>query len=186
MATIILGGEYNRAKEIIEQYIDDINENEFTNLYLGSANSIHSEITKILHDAEIYPEHHLVTLPICFRYDDTDVYELNIPDNVKVISGQAFSNCSNLYKLNLGKVEVIGTQAFFATEYLKSLTIPKTVTIIASKAFASSEIDHIHYEGTKEEWMEIDIHPSAFNSINAKIVHCKDGYLNIEEWSQWK
>ena len=75
-------------------------------------------------------------------------------------------------------VKTISSQCFMSCTNLKSVTIPKNVTSISGAAFAyCSNLMDINYEGTRQEWSNINLelsHP-AWNINCPAIVHCSDG-----------
>ncbi len=61
--------------------------------------------------------------------------EINCPASLRRICDGAFSNCGDLVCLNLNEgCEAIGTDVFAKSQYLKTLTIPQSVTSIGTQA----------------------------------------------------
>lgn len=179
MPTFTIDIPSNKVKEIIERHIDEIDKNEFENLYEDLPRTWRGECTQILHSIDIYPENYLNYYPSCFDMDDTDTYDIIIPPHIKTVGDRAFEDCTNLYKVDFGNVEIIGRKAFYNCKKLERITIPKTIQYIKNNAFSMTELTWIYYEGTKEEWSKIDIALSAWDATNAHIVHCKDGNTNL-------
>ena len=68
--------------------------------------------------------------------NNTNLTSVTIPDTVTTIENSAFSGCSNIKKLTLGKnVSEIGMHAFQSNIGLTTLTIPDSVTFIDTGAF---------------------------------------------------
>ena len=68
--------------------------------------------------------------------NNTNLTSVTIPDTVTTIENRAFSGCSNIKKLTLGKnVSEIGMHAFQRNIGLTTLTIPDSVTFIDTGAF---------------------------------------------------
>ena len=59
--------------------------------------------------------------------ENTGVTEITIPNSVKEIGYNAFKDCKNLSKINLGSIEKISFDVFKGCTSLKSITIPKTL-----------------------------------------------------------
>ena len=71
-----------------------------------------------------------------------DIKEFTVPDSVKVIMDGAFNGCTNLEKINLGKVEEFNSQAcpiFANCTSLKTITFPKTTTKIDYNPFKACD-----------------------------------------------
>lgn len=69
-----------------------------------------------------------------------DIKELTLPDSVKTIASGAFNNCTNLEKINLGKVEQFSSMfypIFADCSSLKTVTFPATTTDISYNPFKS-------------------------------------------------
>ena len=81
-----------------------------------------------------------------------EMTSLVIPDSVKYINGQAFSNCDKLESVTIGNsVEVIEYGAFYACELLEEVTIPATVSEISESIFsACSRLANISVEDGNE------------------------------------
>ena len=67
----------------------------------------------------------------------------------------------NDYTIN-NKTKVIRDNAFAYVEDLSLLVIPMSVNKIEERAFQYSKINYVGYEGTQEEWNQIDISETAF------------------------
>lgn len=61
---------------------------------------------------------------------------VKLPDSVNVIDNYAFSKCTSLKNINLGKIQILGSNAFAKTA-LKKITL--TARKICSRAFAQCE-----------------------------------------------
>lgn len=86
----------------------------------------------------------------------TLIESLVIPDNVTRIGCNAFKNCYKLVSITMPKhLDNIQDYVFEGCEILKHIYIPDTLTYIDSYAFAESSIEHIYFEGSKEQWESI-------------------------------
>lgn len=97
----------------------------------------------------------------------TSLTNITIPDSVTEIGEQAFVYCPSLKSVRLpsglDKIEA----GLFACPYqeempysssLESVTIPRSVTSIGEGAFYECDkLTEINYEGTEEEWQQIEI-----------------------------
>ena len=68
----------------------------------------------------------------------TAISEVNIPNGVIIIGGNAFNNCIGLTSITIpNSVTSIGNYAFYYCTNLTSITIPNSVTTIGHGAFSS-------------------------------------------------
>ena len=83
--------------------------------------------------------------------------QIFIPGSVESIGRDAFLCCSNLSDvILLSGVKRIDYYAFGSCDALNSITIPSSLTSIEQTALSSSITD-IYYEGSEEEWLEIEV-----------------------------
>ena len=68
-------------------------------------------------------------------YDNDNLINLTLGDNVVEISDSAFRDCSNLVSVDLANVETIGYMAFYDCDSIEVLNIPDTVETIGDYAF---------------------------------------------------
>ena len=139
------------------------------------------------------------------RCEDLNKVTFSEGSQIQSISSSAFDNCKNLKTVIFGdngqfttidtlfrgnktietvvfgknsKMTSISKYAFYDCFYLKSVTIPKTVTEIGQCAFYECyELEHIYYEGTMAEWKAIrkGIQWDLFSGDYT--VYCSDGNL---------
>ena len=89
------------------------------------------------------------------RYRLTNI---NIPDSVKSIGLKAFEHC----------------------ESLTAITIPDSVTNIQCEAFSCCfSLWTITYNGTQEQWKNIQLHHRWNDEVPINVVHCTDGDVEI-------
>lgn len=79
---------------------------------------------------------YITTIDDEFFMNETSMKEFVIPDNVVTIGDNAFKNCTNLVKINLADVDMIGNYAFQNTS-VEKVVIPNTVGSIGDFAFDS-------------------------------------------------
>ncbi|MCR5283083.1 MAG: leucine-rich repeat protein [Lachnospiraceae bacterium] len=122
--------------------------------------------------------------------DDLDVSSFSVPASVTVsgrtfavtkIEDHAFSDCSNLTRVTIGKnVEEIGTGAFSGCSKLKTIIIPAKVKRIRPKAFfGCKNIRKITIKSTKLSAKTVG--SKAFGNTRAKLIikvpkKCKKAY----------
>lgn len=110
--------------EIPEGSIDGSN---IQNLFVAEGNPTYSDIDGVLFNKE---KTTLIKFPACRRGEYT------VPESTKRIAEQAFQLTKlNTVNLNEG-LETIGNRAFYNSNTLTAVTIPKTVTSIANEVFA--------------------------------------------------
>lgn len=73
-------------------------------------------------------------------FSDTGFTSVTIPDSVKAINKNTFSFCDNLSNVSIGKgVETIDVMAFYCCRSLTNVNIPENVKSIGNSAFESCE-----------------------------------------------
>lgn len=91
----------------------------------------------------------------------------NMPDTVEHVGDWAFNNCQNLVEIYLSdNLESIGICAFQTCQNIEYLHIADKLKLIDNSAFLNcSAFTEIFYEGSAEEWEEIEIRANniAFN-----------------------
>ena len=129
--------------EFIKTHVDEINNNDFTEVYKDALNSLShkwyentvGKLTEIFLDAGIKPLVYMQAVPDNYLAN-SKITSVEIPDNVKSIGNGAFALCSSLTSVTIpDSVTSIGSAAFRTCERLKSVTIPDSVTYIGDNAF---------------------------------------------------
>ena len=106
-----------KIKKFIEENREDINENNFSELYRDLlAKDVTTEeyasFTKLLLAAGIDPLLYMEKVPDCYLYA-SDIREIYIPDSIKEIGRNAFDYCRDLKKVTWSpNLEKIGNEAF--------------------------------------------------------------------------
>ena len=103
---------------------------------------------------------------------------LIIPDNIKAIHKNAFCNCSKIKTLTISEgVETIGDSAFYGCARLKELYLPSTLKRIGNYAFYAipTTLLAIEYNGTVEQFKQIQKAPFWWDGFNNITVSCTDG-----------
>ncbi|MBQ9782090.1 MAG: leucine-rich repeat protein [Clostridia bacterium] len=87
---------------------------------------------------------------------DKLISQVNIPDTVSAIDRYVFSGCENLTKFVVNKnskLKVIMNESFLNCSNLKSVVIPKSMTIIEGYSFyGCDKIEKVYYGGTMAGW----------------------------------
>ena len=95
------------------------------------------------------------------------------------IGESAFSGCISITDLELPEgIITLYSEAFSDCYALKTVTIPSTMGIICERVFENcSELEEILFNGTKEEWEEIELNDDWNKGIKALAVKCTNGYV---------
>ena len=114
----------------------------------------------------------------CSRLDN-----LIIPDGVQSIGSYCFKTCESLKNIDIpDSVTLIENGAFWGCESLKTVIIPKSITKLKSATFYKcTSLTTIIYEGTIEEWNNVEKHHDLNFSWNTSTgeytVYCTDGEI---------
>ena len=75
-------------------------------------------------------------------------------------------------------VTSLGERAFdYLSDYMKTITIPITVTKIGEACFEKTYLDTIYYEGTLSQWGAIEKGTGWYESTKVPMVVCTDGQI---------
>ncbi|MGM9632190.1 MAG: leucine-rich repeat domain-containing protein [Eubacteriales bacterium] len=113
------------------------------------------------------------------------IYELNIPSNIRKIGNYAFGSCQNLALVQMAEgVETVDAYAFANCTTLTEVSLPSTLEYIGNGAFGlCNNLDTIKYNGTVEEWHEIEKDDGWYegSAISGYIaVACSDGNVIVQ------
>lgn len=88
--------------------------------------------------------------------------------SIEELGKQAFYNCENIEEVIIGKqLESIEMNTFYNCKNLRNIYIPKNLKYIEYNAFYHCVgLEKIYFEGSKEEWNEINISASNLDYIN--------------------
>lgn len=123
-------------KEFIEQNINLIEDNDFTELYNRCSDDNRGELTDVLYECSIDPLQYMTEIPDMFAAE-TDLTNITIPDSITSIGKHAFDECIKLTRVTISNnVKWIDKYAFGGCSSLTSITIPDSVTSIGNYAFS--------------------------------------------------
>lgn len=170
---------FNEAKE-------DIKTGNWENFYSDNHMfdyDIFGTATQLLIQSGINPLLNLHSMPKAYLMGNWNLLEIHIPDNINVIGESAFAECEYLNKVILPKyLDEISADAFNTCASLNSITLPKSLRRIGANNFYYCEnLDTVVYEGTAEEFKEIDINEDCFKSCN-ELTHitCADAIIIVD------
>lgn len=172
----------------------------------GYEDVIIGELTEVFFRKGIYPERYLEELPPYFLYGAT-LHEYTIPSHITSIGEYAFCGALNLEKIQFPfNLQSVGRGAFESCYNLKALSIPSSVTKISDFAFSDcnhlkvlqlpilshkiktntlnycTDLTHIYFDGTAEEWMDKMWNKDAFQDLSKwLIIHCTDENIELND-----
>ena len=194
------------VKQIIETRINYIENEEFDKLFKLVQDTFIpktvGELGAVLESAGLQPIKYLDFIPEGYYFMNTmesynvpeninkisyqsfaysDLKQINIPGNVKVIEDEAFRSCDFLHTVRiLDGVQSIGPYSFYGCEELTKVYLPQSLKYLGSEAFGETPLTEVHYEGTIKNFRSISNHESIFKSSNVQNIWCADGFIGLE------
>ena len=142
---------------VLKEYADEINNNEFDNLY-ENFQMQSSILTSYLLKAGIDPLQTLGWVPEDYARGLLTVTEAHINDDVTLVGKYAFFKCYNL----------------------NSVYLPASIETISSFAFSGCyNLKEVHYGGTIEELKQVNIGKYSFED-NVVFI-CQDGHIQYTD-----
>jgi len=115
-------------------------------------------------------------------YECNALESIKLPDGVKEIGDSAFRGCEALESIKLPDgVKKIGDSAFYGCEALESITLPASITKIGEYALSCESLKQVRYEGTTDEWEEVEQGEGWLCETQVKKVRCSDGFGELSE-----
>ena len=194
----------NNERKLIEKFlstqIENINNNNWEKFYselyqfddeqYKLDSYLTPTITENLYKAGINPLLYMKSLPKNFL-NSSNIVSFTIPDNIEIIEEYAFYYCDYLTNIKLSNnLRVIEENAFENCKKLNKIVIPKSIKSIGVSAFEGSGIKIVIYEGTKEEFKDINISKNNLPLYYNTIVECSDGklttkYMEDNKFLEW-
>lgn len=99
------------------------------------------------------------------------------------IGGGAFFNCTSLTYVKLPEGTTYIPAYCFQDAAITRLDIPKSVTGIGHDAFRGTQLEDVHYDGTVDEFLKIDIDNvrTGNRSLKEATVTCLDGEVKLND-----
>lgn len=106
---------------------------------------------------------------------------ITIPDSVTSIGQLAFDDCSELKDIVIpDRVTSIGDKTFKGCTGLTSVILPNSVTSIGVNVFFGCyRLSEIIFNGTIDEWDNIDKRKGCLNLSSIKKIVCSDGIIHV-------
>ena len=136
-------------KEFLEKNIELIEENKFDELYKKAGTDLYfsqdiGTLTRTLLTAGINPIDHLIEIPYCYLYGDSNIIKFVIPDKIKFVNSEAFAYCSQLHDVIFGKdVSVVYHGAFEGCTELTNVKLNNGLLGIGQYAFRNTNIEKL-------------------------------------------
>lgn len=172
-------------KELIEAYIDEIDDNNFTFVYDRLNEYVSNDLlvpilTQEFKHAGIDPLNYVDVIPKYYLYNTQITQTLNIRPGIKAIGDHAFGSNDKLGLLRIpASCKRIGAWSFAHCYNLKKIIIDSPEMELNYLAFyACTEIYEITYAGTIEQWEKFF---GNINELNAPdtLIHCINGDFKV-------
>lgn len=103
-----------------------------------------------------------------------------IPGNFTVIENYAFTRCTGLKEVIIENVEELISDVFYNCTSLESITLPGNLKLIMSLAFRQCySLSNITFNGTIEQWNNVQKSSGWNDDIPATYVQCTDGQVTL-------
>ena len=107
-----------------------------------------------------------------------------LPAGLTNIGGHSFAKNTNLEIANISQgVKELGVGAFSNCLRLKTVSIPRSVRYIGSNCFWNCvKLKRINYEGTKQQWRQIERGSNWLAKAGTSTVVCSDGAISVDPY----
>ena len=168
--------EQQEIEDFLKSNWDLIDAFNFNELYRKMEDDYHvlfpvGRITELLLKADINPLSYMDRVPYSYLYGSTEVTEIIVPSNCKIIDMFAFYHCNNLKKVIIKEgVEVLDKDCFSNCWSLTDIYLPDSIKEIHRDAFAFTQVSknfHIHCNENSyaHQWA------TSFPTLHIKTIH---------------
>lgn len=105
-------------------------------------------------------------------------------DNIINLGAFAFANCEKLEEATFLNLEILQAKAFSESRNLKILYLSKKLKTIGIRAFESTAITRINFDGLKSDWEKIEKCEAWNEHCNEFKVVCRDGTITIPAYTE--
>ena len=114
---------------------------------------------------------------IILKNNDSSSVYTEVSSNIIIPEYVYINSLDNYYR-----VTGLGDGAFSNCTDLKSLTIPKSVNTIEQNAFHNCEnLQDIYFNGSIEQWNEVNIDYTGNTALQKAIIHCSNGEISPQQ-----
>ena len=104
----------------------------------------------------------------CMYFDETIIYVRRDLDSITVSSS----------------IDALYMNTFYASFNLKSICIPTSIVRIQRQAFSYLyNLTDIYYDGTIEQWYQINIDNEWDSGVNIETIHCSNGDIDVDDYN---
>ena len=114
-------------------------------------------------------------------FSSTNLIGITLPNFIKYIKEEAFSNCLFENIVIPDSVKTIAIKTFYNCSHLTKITLPASLTTIGTGAFEKcNKLEAVNYKGTQTDWTKINIDSTDNEKLSGAKIICTDGVINGE------